>query len=170
MFEVAVLIYCFAMQGQPICVEYVDKQGPYETVEQCDALLEKVLTDANLNKPITKWKAACGNTITGETWQHNGPGTTPTLITPIPMPMNYVIEAQLACGLHKPMVAKLETDYGEVRKGGGIAGGTAIFEVFANNETGSWTILKTSTNGSSCVMAVGEGWSDDKPKAAGSPV
>ncbi len=27
----------------------------------------------------------------------------------------------------------------------------------------TWTILKTSPNGTACIMAVGEGWQDDPP-------
>ena len=81
-------------------------------------------------------------------------------------------QGQMACGEREAVVAKLGEKYGEVRRGGGLAGATAIFEVWASDTTGSWTILKTSPNGQACVMAVGEGWQDGggNATAVGSPV
>jgi len=80
-------------------------------------------------------------------------------------------EAQMACGQRDVVIAKLGDKYGEVRRGGGLTGSTAIFEVWASNETGTWTILKTTPDGLSCVMAVGDGWQDDSGnvKPVGSP-
>ncbi len=81
-------------------------------------------------------------------------------------------QAQMACGTRDSVVAKLGENYGEVRRGGGLAGPTAIFEIWASEATGSWTILKTTSNGLTCVMAVGDGWHDDANEAipAGDPV
>lgn len=81
-------------------------------------------------------------------------------------------QTQVACGARESVVAKLGEKYGEVRRGGGLAGATAIFEIWASDSTGTWTILKTSPNGQACVMAVGEGWQDGGGNATkvGSPV
>ena len=81
-------------------------------------------------------------------------------------------QAQMACGSRDSVVAKLGDKYGEVRRGGGLAGPTAIFEIWASEATGTWTILKTTPNGLTCVMAVGDGWQDDAGEAipAGDPV
>ncbi len=81
-------------------------------------------------------------------------------------------QAQMACGTRDSIVAKLGEKYGEVRRGGGLAGSTAIYEIWASDVTGSWTILKTTPNGLTCVMAVGDDWHDDTGKStpAGSPV
>ncbi len=83
-----------------------------------------------------------------------------------------VAHAQMACGTRDSVVAKLGEKYGEVRRGGGLAGPTAIFEIWASEATGTWTILKTTPNGLTCVMAVGDGWQDDAGEAiaAGDPV
>lgn len=70
-------------------------------------------------------------------------------------------QAQAACGKRDAVIAKLGDKYGEVRRGGGLTGSTAIFEVWASEATGTWTILKTTADGMSCVMAVGDGWQDD---------
>ncbi len=81
-------------------------------------------------------------------------------------------QAQMACGTRVSVVAKLGEKYGEVRRGGGLAGSTAIFEVWASEATGTWTILKTTPNGMACIMAVGDDWQDDAGELtpAGSPV
>ncbi len=80
--------------------------------------------------------------------------------------------AQMACGTRDSVVAKLGDKYGEVRKGGGLAGPTAIFELWASEATGTWTILKTTPNGLTCVMAVGDDWQDGGGESTptGSPV
>ncbi len=82
-----------------------------------------------------------------------------------------VAQAQFACGTRDSVVEKLGEKYGETRRGGGLAGPTAIFEIWASEATGTWTILKTTPNGLTCVMAVGDGWHDDagRPSPTGDP-
>jgi len=70
-------------------------------------------------------------------------------------------QAQMACGERTAIVAKLGKDYGEVRRGGGLAGSSAVFELWASQQTGTWTLLRTGTDGVACVMAVGNGWQDE---------
>ncbi len=70
-------------------------------------------------------------------------------------------QAQTACGARDSVVAALGDVYGETRRGAGLAGPTAIIEIWASEATGTWTILKTAPNGLTCVMAVGDGWHDD---------
>ncbi len=81
-------------------------------------------------------------------------------------------QAQMACGARNSVVAKLSEDYGEIRHGGGLASPTAIIEIWASEATGTWTILKTTPNGFTCIMAVGDGWQDDAGEAiaTGDPV
>lgn len=78
----------------------------------------------------------------------------------------------MVCDQRAKVVAKLGEKYGEVRRGGGLTGSTAIFEIWASEQTGTWTILKTTPDGFSCVMAVGQGWQDEvgKTTPTGSPV
>lgn len=61
------------------------------------------------------------------------------------------------CGARNAIVDELATSYGETKVSGGISAGTLI-EVFANRETGSWTILRTHPNGVACGVAAGEDW------------
>ncbi len=81
-------------------------------------------------------------------------------------------QSQMACGTRDSVVAKLGEKYGEVRRGGGLTGSTAIFEIWASEATRTWTILKTTPNGMTCIMAVGDDWQDDAGEAipAGDPV
>ena len=68
-------------------------------------------------------------------------------------------EAQGAvCGPRDRVVAHLAENYGESRQSAGLAGTTALVEVFANLDTGSWTITVTRPDGSMCLMASGEGF------------
>ena len=71
--------------------------------------------------------------------------------------------AQLSCGDRTAMVEQLSRTYGEARKGAGIANPMALFEVWASDATGTWTILKTTPNGRACLIAGGENWHDDRP-------
>ena len=72
-------------------------------------------------------------------------------------------QAGAACEPRSSMVATLASEYGETRRGVGLAGPTAVFEVWASADTGSWTILKTTPDGLACVMAVGDGWQNFAP-------
>ena len=72
-----------------------------------------------------------------------------------------------SCETRDKITAQLNDIYGESRLGMGIAGETSIFEVWTSDATGSWTILETTLDGLTCVIAVGEGWIDEEPMLAG---
>ena len=73
-------------------------------------------------------------------------------------------QARLSCGNRTAMVEQLSRTYGEIRKGAGLTGQTALFEVWASDVSGTWTILKTHPNGMACLIAAGENWRDDAPE------
>jgi len=70
---------------------------------------------------------------------------------------NTQAQTQVTCADRKEVIAKLSEQYGEGQLGFGMADGTAIFEIWVS-DSGTWTILKTSPNGLTCVMAVGDQW------------
>ncbi len=70
-------------------------------------------------------------------------------------------QAQMACGTRDSVVESLGDKYGETLRGGGMSGPGAIFELWASEATGTWTILKTTPDGQTCAMAVGDNWQDD---------
>ncbi len=75
--------------------------------------------------------------------------------------------AQTTCGTHASMIASLDLKYSETRRGFGLSGPTMAFEVWASDETGTWTILKVYTSGMACLMASGKYWQTDPPVAPG---
>jgi len=61
------------------------------------------------------------------------------------------------CMPHSRMVDLLGDKYGEASAGIGVSGYTA-FELFQNPKTKSWTFIRTTTSGVSCLIASGSAW------------
>lgn len=68
-------------------------------------------------------------------------------------------QTQTQCGSRMRIVAALAGKYGEAPKAIGAIGSQRVLEVYAS-DVGSWTILVTTTNGSSCIIASGDSWED----------
>jgi hypothetical protein len=62
------------------------------------------------------------------------------------------------CAERAALVERLKKGLGEVRQAMGLNRANAIVEVFASAETGTWTILVTTPNGISCLVANGDLW------------
>ncbi|WP_298935316.1 hypothetical protein [uncultured Ruegeria sp.] len=62
------------------------------------------------------------------------------------------------CAPREDVIKRLEEIYGETRKGIGIARRGAVMEVFASDETGSWTITVTLPGGATCLVASGQSY------------
>ena len=71
-----------------------------------------------------------------------------------------VVAAQSNCATRDNIVQSLESGYGEAFAGGGVQNSERIFEVWFNEEKGTWTILMTKADGNSCIMASGTNWQD----------
>jgi hypothetical protein len=76
--------------------------------------------------------------------------------------------AQQQCGPRDKMIAQLAEKYGETQRTMGYVGPppavTAVMETYANDATGTWTILLAKPDGTACMMASGGGWiGDDEP-------
>ena len=71
-----------------------------------------------------------------------------------------VAQSQRNCGLREAVIERLASSYGETRQSVGIGSNNAMVEVFASDETGSWTILVTMPTGLSCLMASGESFEE----------
>ncbi len=59
------------------------------------------------------------------------------------------------CAGREAVLAELVGRYGETRHAIGLAGTTAVMELFASTDTGSWTITVTSADGTTCILASG---------------
>ncbi len=66
------------------------------------------------------------------------------------------------CAARATILATLGDTFRETRRGMGVAGATAgataVVELFASAETGTWTITITLPNGRTCLIASGQGW------------
>ena len=75
------------------------------------------------------------------------------------------------CAKRDQVMDLLATKYGETRQGMGIADNSSVMEVFASDETGTWTITVSSPDGIMCLVASGQGYeamADELP-AKGDP-
>ena len=61
------------------------------------------------------------------------------------------------CGKRADMVDALSKDFKELPMAVGQVDPSAVVEVFVS-DSGTWTILATRTDGSSCIVSAGEGW------------
>jgi hypothetical protein len=60
------------------------------------------------------------------------------------------------CAPREAVVERLAEGYGESRQSVGLGSNNAVVEVFASEETGSWTITVTAPNGLTCLVASGQ--------------
>ena len=75
--------------------------------------------------------------------------------------------AQPACLPHGKMVDLLDGQYSEQRVSAGLETGGRLIEVFATADGGTWTMVMTTPNGVTCVIAAGLEWQDVEPKGKG---
>ncbi|HJO74262.1 MAG TPA: hypothetical protein QGH84_03500 [Rhodospirillales bacterium] len=65
--------------------------------------------------------------------------------------------AQPVCGPHQSISDSLKKSYTEAPVSMGLTVSGGIIEVFASKE-GTWTMVITQPNGTSCLIAVGQDW------------
>lgn len=81
-------------------------------------------------------------------------------------------QAQSVCGPRDAVLERLSGHYGESRRGMGLGSNNGIVEVFASDETGTWTITVTMPDGRMCLVASGESYEDavDPLKTSGTGI
>lgn len=62
------------------------------------------------------------------------------------------------CDSREAVTALLADRYGETRRSVGIAGQSAVMELYASDETGTWSITMTMPDGLMCLMASGSNY------------
>jgi hypothetical protein len=72
--------------------------------------------------------------------------------------------ATIQCASHDVVTSMLADHYQEQREAIGLSRDGLVMEVFVS-PSGTWTILLTSPNGLSCLMAEGEGYEEIAPPA-----
>ena len=60
------------------------------------------------------------------------------------------------CAPRDVVVERLASGYGETRQSMGLGANNAVVEVFASEETGTWTITVTLPTGLTCLVASGQ--------------
>ena len=64
------------------------------------------------------------------------------------------------CGARESIVRQLAETYGEHRRSVGLGANNTVVEVFASEETGTWTITVTRPDGTMCLLASGRAYQD----------
>ena len=64
------------------------------------------------------------------------------------------------CAERGAIITQLAQKYGETRQSMGLAANNSVLEVFASDETGTWTITVTTTSGRTCVVASGQAFEE----------
>jgi hypothetical protein len=83
-----------------------------------------------------------------------------------------IARADPQCAPREMVVQTLADRYGETRRSLGLAGPTQVMEVFASDDTGTWTITLTMPDGVTCMVASGQGYQtlDEALPARGTPI
>lgn len=78
------------------------------------------------------------------------------------------------CAERPRVLERLSDTYGETRQSIGLAANNQVVEIFASEESGSWTITVTLPNGMMCLVAAGQNFEhvDEEltPAVLGDPV
>lgn len=64
------------------------------------------------------------------------------------------VSAQTSCAAHELVASYLDGKYGEVPKASGITANGGGFEIYANERSGTFTVIIT-VDGQSCIVAHG---------------
>lgn len=80
-----------------------------------------------------------------------------TAVFGLALPMAASAQGQ-NCGARNTVVDRLADKYGESRQSIGMAPKGRVVEVFASQETGTWTITITMPNGVTCLVASGQSY------------
>ncbi len=67
-------------------------------------------------------------------------------------------QSQSLCGNRTEILDKLSGQYSETTSAMGLASNGGVVEVLTSEKNGTWTIIITSPNGTSCLIAAGESW------------
>ena len=77
------------------------------------------------------------------------------------------VSAQSWYGDRARLMDELVRDFGERQGGIGLINKELIAELMISEDEKTWTIIVTSSNGVSCIIAAGESWQPPLPDATG---
>lgn len=76
---------------------------------------------------------------------------------------------QQNCAQRTEIVGRLDRKYHETHLGLGLRHDGSVVEVFRSVETGTWTIIISNPDGTSCIADAGQMWEDVDPEEATKP-
>lgn len=71
--------------------------------------------------------------------------------------------AQTNCAPREVLPPRLAETYGETLRALGLAANNTLVEIYASEETGTWTVVVTRPDGLSCLVASGGDWTPITP-------
>jgi hypothetical protein len=71
------------------------------------------------------------------------------------------------CATHGEVAEKLERRFSEAPAAIGLAGNGSVIELFSTADGATWTLVLTMPDGTSCMVAAGQGWESITPIALG---
>ncbi|MBX9720639.1 MAG: hypothetical protein K2X81_04540, partial [Candidatus Obscuribacterales bacterium] len=72
------------------------------------------------------------------------------------------------CASRDMLLQSLQRDYSEAPSAIGVANDGNVLELFKTQDGKTWTLLMSMPDGTSCVVAAGEGWESLPQQVAGS--
>ena len=67
------------------------------------------------------------------------------------------------CADYREVQRQLAAGYGEAPVAAGLRSNGELLQVFASPESGTWTIVSTTPQGTACVLAAGRHWELPRP-------
>jgi hypothetical protein len=74
---------------------------------------------------------------------------------------------QMLCNKRSEVMKNLSANYKEAPTALGMASSGGVLEVMTSKDGKTWTVLLTKTDGTSCLVAMGNSWENVKYIAAG---
>lgn len=73
------------------------------------------------------------------------------------------------CAERAQVIERLASGYGEARHAIGLAANNHVMELYASEETGSWTVVMTTPEGVTCLVAAGQSYERIEAPAIDAP-
>ena len=70
---------------------------------------------------------------------------------------------EVICDDRDRLTEQLQRRHDVARQARALRGPDAILEVWVDRRSGDWTMLQSYTNGTACIIAMGEAWEDLRP-------
>lgn len=68
------------------------------------------------------------------------------------------VHAQGNCGPRELITERLQSKFSERLSGGGLQNENQVLEIWTSDTTGSFTVIVSRADGTSCIVASGQNW------------